>query len=312
MGEWSNMGQYDFTYELPADFTYRVMQILQQTACASQVAIAFQHCTFEYEDLGLAYYAGLKGDNWNKHALEFTFEGSRSDIDILRNGQSVLKEAMTRGLRSSVSGFLIKNILFLVGNGNILPSTDDERLNIDLAVATAVLNDLIKISERLSVNAAYKKDTPENVINDSIRDMLLLIGYNEVRDQTRHGISATGKDAGEVDILISKAGREIAIFEGLKLSSVDSSYIDRHLSKTIVNYNALGTATFIVAYVSNSDFESFWYRYVKHIEEYNYPLQIKRTLKIEAAPNAATRIAHMILSRDGYDFPVYFMAIKIN
>ncbi len=306
------MGEYDFTYELPSDFSNRVFQLLKQTYFDSRLAMAFQHCKFEYEDLGLAFYAGLKGDNWDKHALDFIFEGNSADIDILRNGQSVLRNALVKGLRSSVSGFLIKSIAFLVVDDNLLPSTDEERLNIDLAASNMVLNDLLKICERLSTNATYDKDTPENGINDFIRDTLFLMGYNEVKDQSRHGISSTGKDAGNVDILITKEGREIAIFEGLKLNSVNSTTIDEHISKAIVNYNALGTATFIVAYVSVSNYEAFWTRYIEHIRSYHYPLQIKRPLGNMTSPNAAARIAHTVLSRDGYDFPVYYIAVSIN
>ncbi len=306
------MGQYDFSYELPSDFTNRVIQLLQQTSSNSRLADAFQHCKFEYEDLGLAYYAGLKGDNWDKRALDFTFEGRSADIEILRNSRVVLKDALTKGIRPTTSGFLIRNLLFLVDDTSSFPSSDEDRLNADLTAANAVLNDLAKVSERLSTNATYKKETPENSINDYIRDMLLLMGYNEVKDQTRHGISLSGKDAGEVDILISKGGKEIAIFEGLKLNSVDSAYVDNHILKAIVNYNALGTATFIVAYVSSNNYESFWNRYTDYLKEYRFPLQIKRALRTKASPNAALRIASMILSRDGYDFPVFFMAININ
>jgi len=306
------MGQYDFSYELPSDFISRVIQLLQQTSGNACLADAFQHCTFEYEDLGLAYYAGLRGDNWDKRALDFTFEGRSTDIEILRNNRVVLKEALTKGIRSTTSGFLVRNLLFLVDDISSFPSSDEERLNADLTTANDVLNDLAKVSERLSTNATYKSDTPENSINDYIRDMLLLMGYNEVKDQTRHGISLSGKNAGEVDILISKSGKEIAIFEGLKLKSVDSAYIDNHILKAIVNYNALGTATFIVAYVSSDNFESFWNRYTDYLERYTFPLQTKRALTTKASPNAALRIASMILSRDGYDFPVFFMAININ
>jgi len=258
------------------------------------------------------YYAGLRGDNWDKRALDFTFEGRSTDIEILRNNRVVLKEALTKGIRSTTSGFLVRNLLFLVDDISSFPSSDEERLNADLTTANDVLNDLAKVSERLSTNATYKSDTPENSINDYIRDMLLLMGYNEVKDQTRHGISLSGKNAGEVDILISKSGKEIAIFEGLKLKSVDSAYIDNHILKAIVNYNALGTATFIVAYVSSDNFESFWNRYTDYLERYTFPLQTKRALTTKASPNAALRIASMILSRDGYDFPVFFMAININ
>ena len=306
------MGQYDFSYEIPLDYSNRVRQLLQQTTCDTKLAKAFQRCRFEYDDLGLAYYAGLKGDNWDKHAIDFTFEGEKSDIDILNNHLSILKDALSKGLRSSSSGLLVRNVLFFVDENATLPLSDEMRLNADIETANVVLNDLIKICERLSTNVAYNRETSENSINDYIRDALLLMGYNEIKDQTRHGISFNGKDAGEVDILISKEDREIALFEGMKLSCIDSEYIDTHISKAIVNYNALGTATFIVAYVSTADFESFWNRYTSHIDGYSFPLQIKHALEIKASPNAATRIAFMILSRDGYDFPVYYIAVNID
>lgn len=53
------MGEFDFTYSVPANFNKRVVQFLQQFGKA-HVAQAFQRCEYEYEDLGLAYYAGMK------------------------------------------------------------------------------------------------------------------------------------------------------------------------------------------------------------------------------------------------------------
>ena len=88
-------------------------------------------------------------------------------------------------------------------------------------------------------------------------------------------MSASGKDAAEVDILLTKDGKEIGIFEGMKLNSINADYIDRHINKSITNYNALGTATFIVAYVNSANFEVFWERYSEHILHYDFPLQIK-------------------------------------
>ena len=66
-------------------------------------------------------------------------------------------------------------------------------------------------------------------------------------------MSASGKDAAEVDILLTKDGKEIGIFEGMKLNSVNADYIDRHISKLITNYNALGTATFIAVSYTHLD-----------------------------------------------------------
>ena len=307
------MGQYDFTYEFPSDFDNRVKQLLQQETSRAQVASAFQRCKYEYDDLGLAYYAGLRGnDYWNKRALDFTIEGAEEDINILKNHARGLSDAISRSLRPNVSGFVVRKILYLIDDMPLLPATNEERLNADILAANSVLSDLIKIGERVCSNATYRNNSSENSINDFFRDTLSLMGYTEVKDQTRHGVSISGKDAGEVDILIAKDGKEIAIFEGLKLDSVHTEYIDQHINKAINNYNALGTATFIVAYVSVRNFESFWERYTAHIQSHTFPLQIRRNLNVKTSPNAAIRIAEMILSRDGFDFPVYYIALNLG
>ena len=111
--------------------------------------------------------------------------------------------------------------------------------------------------------------------------------------------------------VIAKDGKEIAIYEGLKLSSVSATYIDTHISKAVVNYNALGTATFIVAYVDVSDFDSFWKRYISYLQSYSFPLLVKSPLVVSPYPDAATRVASTILSSADYDFPVYFVAFKV-
>ena len=274
------MGEYDFTYEVPENFHNRVIQYLIQFG-QRRHAEAFQQCQYEYTDVGLAYYAGLKGDNWNKKAIDFIFNNLfflDSDLDY-----SVIENHLS----------------------------DEDRLNSDIQTAKTVLRDLLQVGERICLNNSFNATSSENRINDSFRDMLSIKGYHEVKDQTRHGVSVKGNDAGEVDILLTKAGKEIAIFEGLKLDSVKRAYIDEHIDKAIINYNALGTATFIVAYVNSADFESFWERYLSFLKQYEFPLQVRRPLNQLPHPNAAARVATLILSRDGYDFPVYFIALKI-
>lgn len=309
------MGEFDFTYSVPVNFNKRVVQFLQQFGKA-HVAQAFQRCEYEYEDLGLAYYAGMKGDNWNKNALDFTFEGAESDIALLQSFDSVLQDAIGKALKASESGLLVRKVYYFASDSTaestMIPPSNEERLNADMAAAQSVLDDLIQVGERVCLNASFTASSSENTINDYFRDMLSFKGYNEVKDQTRHGISASGKDAAEVDILLTKAGREIAIFECLKLDSVSTVYIDAHIDKAIVNYNALGTATFPVAYVNSADFEFFWKRYSDHVRQYDFPLQIKRPFNVLPYPNAAARVATLILTRDGFDFPVYFIAFKIS
>lgn len=164
----------------------------------------------------------------------------------------------------------------------------------------------------MCLNASYSATSLENSINDYFRDAFSFMWYNEVKDQTLHGVSISEKDAGEVDLLLTKNGKEIAIFEGLKLDSVNSNYIDEHIKKAIDNYNALGTATFVVAYVNVANYERFWEKYYEHISNYAHNMECRSTMKELTLPSAATRIACEIISKDGYDFPVYFMTIKIT
>ena len=306
------MEMYDFTYALPNDFDNRVCQLLRQLYKSDELANSFTNCKYEYEDLGLAYYAGLRGDNWNKNAIDMTIEGPQSAVSVLKNNNKTVENAISKALKSTETGLLLRETVYLTSDSlSVFPETNEERLNADIQSAELVLSDLIKVGERLCSNPTYNGDSSENSINDFFRDTLSLMGYNEVKDQTRHGISNSGKGAGEVDILITKDGKEVAIYEGLKLSSVNTSYIDNHIEKSIVNYNALGTATFIIAYVSTYDYENFFNRYFEHLQNIQFPMETKQALKVSPFPNASTRLAKMILSRDGYDFPVYFVTFKL-
>lgn len=305
------MGEFDFTYRLPQNFSRRVVQYLEQLE-SPNVARAFQNCTYDYEDLGLAYYAGMKGDNWDKKALDFTVEGSPRDIALLKSKGHILKESISKSLKSSESGFLLKEIYYFESESvEPIPLSNAARLNADIASSQVVLRDLLQIGQRFCLNCSFNSVSSENSMNDYFRDLLFMKGYTEIKDQTRHGLSVNKKDSAEVDILLTKDGKEIAIYEGLKLSSVSTTYIDTHISKAVVNYNALGTSTFIVAYVDVSDFDSFWNRYVSYLQSYSFPLLVKSPIEVYPYPDAAARVASTILSRDDYDFPVYFVAFKI-
>lgn len=305
------MGEFDFTYRLPQNFSRRVVQYLEQLE-SPNVARAFQNCTYDYEDLGLAYYAGMKGDNWDKKALDFTVEGSPRDIALLKSKGHILKESISKSLKSSESGFLLKEIYYFESESvEPIPLSNAARLNADIASSQVVLRDLLQIGQRFCLNCAFNGASSENSMNDYFRDLLFMKGYTEIKDQTRHGLSVNKKDSAEVDILLTKDGKEIAIYEGLKLSSVSTTYIDTHISKAVVNCNALGTSTFIVAYVDVSDFDSFWNRYVSYLQSYSFPLLVKSPIEVYPYPDAAARVASTILSRDDYDFPVYFVAFKI-
>ncbi|MBN2939525.1 MAG: hypothetical protein JTJ11_05350 [Collinsella sp.] len=305
------MGEYDYSYNLPVDFENRVERILRQTS-SSKVSDAFKACSYEYENVGLAYYAGLRGDNWNMQALDLTVEGPSCCIKVLENDEASVRRALSKGLKSRESGFLVRDLLLLPDASSTYPATNDERFHIDVESARAILADIIAIGNQLCLNSLFRHDRSEDNINDYVRDMLINRGYEEIRDQTRHGLSASGKSAGEVDLLISKAGKEAALIEGLKLNCVNRRYIDSHIKKAIGNYNVLGSATFLLAYVDVDDYESFWMDYLEYLESYDFGLEIKRSLTRGVDPSAATRTASVVLSKDGFDFPVYFVTFRLS
>ena len=76
------MSQYDFTYEVPENLHNAVVRFLQLNG-HPELAQKLQMCSLEYVDMGLAYYNGLKGDTWNKKALDFTVEGAEANISYL-------------------------------------------------------------------------------------------------------------------------------------------------------------------------------------------------------------------------------------
>lgn len=123
--------------------------------------------------------------------------------------------------------------------------------------------DLEWVLQRLGRRA--EKSDSEDKNNDYLRDMLLSKNY-EVKDQSREGTSASGSSAGELDLIIEDQGDLFTIIEALKLSSVDTSYINAHYLKLLLNYNPLqARRTFLVTYYYGSAFDGWWAKYVAHI-----------------------------------------------
>ena len=65
-------------------------------------------------------------------------------------------------------------------------------------------------------------------------------------------------------------------------------------------------------YVNCANFESFGERYSNYIENCAFSIQTRTKLKVLSRPNADARVAKQTLSRDDYDFSVYFIVLKIS
>lgn len=302
-----------YSYQVPDGFDRRVEQYLVAIAPNTKVLTDLRRCHYDFEDLGNAYYAGIRPSPWDSNAMDVTLLGPSASIDRLREMKAALSTAVSKALNTSATGLLLSE-LFLIED--VVPlsasfTSDQDRFVDDVRNAQVIKEEIVRIGENLSKNILYSDDISEDSINDFFRDFLERLDCFEVKDQTRHGLSSNGSAAGEVDILLQKDGREAAIIEGLNLSCVNTSYIGEHIRKATINYNPLGTPVFILAYVSTNDFEKFWLHCLEFLKGYSFDARVEKSILSEATPNAACRLASAVLSRDGFSFPFFFIAFKL-
>ena len=122
------MSDYSFTYELPDNLkdSYIKMLVLNDN---KELASLIDKVDFYYEDVGNAYYAGVHGDNWNKKALDIVFEGNKDALEELKTNRALIKKTLERLIKPSTSGYIIRNIDFVVTSENEpieLPKSEED------------------------------------------------------------------------------------------------------------------------------------------------------------------------------------------
>lgn len=176
-----------------------------------------------------------------------------------------------------------------------------------------ILQDLLTACVNLQSNSMYF-DASENQRNDYIRD-LLKTEKHDVKDQTRRGISAIGKSAGEVDILIEEDGLPVTIIEALNLDSLNTNTLDRHLDK-IYRYDTVGNVfNIILVYVRISNFSKFCEKYFEHIKKYQYvyPLiSADDRYDVENFPYADIRVMQTVHDRNDCNTILYHVCVLIR
>ena len=129
------MGEYDFSYEIPSDFKQSLAHFLKRNGHL-EVAQAIIRCDIRYEDLGFAYYAGIKGNNWNKKALDFTIVGDEYAILALKSRSRMVKNLIQTYLKPETSGYLIRNVEYYIDEDTsdtidiILPENEESEFKV--------------------------------------------------------------------------------------------------------------------------------------------------------------------------------------
>lgn len=139
--------------------------------------------------------------------------------------------------------------------------------NFTISEVTAVIS---KILLRLTDFKSKILSETEDEISDRLRESLIATGYY-VKDQSRGGLSGTGKGVGERDlILTNEYGQQGALIEALILKSLVKKTLANHYEKLIDNYNTQGNAfDFLITYAKVKNFGTFWSKYIKNFENFD-------------------------------------------
>lgn len=156
-------------------------------------------------------------------------------------------------------------------------------------------------------------DASEDDRNDYIRDMLGRYDEYEIKDQTRRGLSASGDSPGEVDLYVEKDKMPFTIIEALNLSSLNQSYLAKHINKIYTYDTAGNTFNICLVYAELKSFASFWEKYCKFVSEYDFPYPMVETDEIIDSRYCGTEIKIMSTThnRSGQLTRLYHICVKI-
>ena len=101
----------DYDYEIPDNLKQQLVSSLRLN---SQLRLSelLSRVNILFDDVGLAYYAGLRGDNWDKHALDCNIYVLEKDIEELRSFSSEIKKWIQK-LLPNKSGLIVRDITFI-------------------------------------------------------------------------------------------------------------------------------------------------------------------------------------------------------
>lgn len=145
-----------------------------------------------------------------------------------------------------------------------------------------------------------------------IRDILHTLNYI-VLDQTQRGQSATGLQAGEVDLLVCDSEMiPTVIIEALVLDSINTANIKLHIDK-VSGYDANGLKkNIILSYVHSADFQDFSKRYKNYIEEADIIYKLMDIVDISNPRFSEIRILTSKFIRSGLDREMLHILVNLT
>lgn len=120
------MDSYNYTYAIPDNLLQSFTRFLELNG-KKELAQLFYSCKLCYEKLGYAYYAGMRGNNWNKIALDFTIEGAESNINKMKPFRRIIADMLQKFLKPETSGYLVRNIYYNINETGFEVSLPEQK-----------------------------------------------------------------------------------------------------------------------------------------------------------------------------------------
>lgn len=111
----------DYTYDIPAQLQQQLVAALRANG-QIQLAEMISAAKLDFDDVGLAYYAGLRGNNWDKHALDCNIYVTEKYMSDIQRMKGVLKSWIQK-LLPHETGLLMRDI-------SVIPRFDDENITL--------------------------------------------------------------------------------------------------------------------------------------------------------------------------------------
>jgi len=136
-----------------------------------------------------------------------------------------------------------------------------------------LFNSLISIADQL--RGIARAIQPDEDTRNSLVSLLLSVNGFRVKDQSRWGLSATGKSIAEVDIKVeSDSGQTVCVIEAFSLKNFDKRIINNHLLKLFSYDSSALEDNYILVYAEAKDFIGLWKNYLRHLAETGYPFPV--------------------------------------
>lgn len=98
----------NYTYVIPANLKQKLLVGLRANGLA-ELASILTSAVLEYRDVGLAYYAGVKGDNWDKHAVDCIITVCEKDVERVKCAERTITTWVERMLPNE-AGLVMRSI----------------------------------------------------------------------------------------------------------------------------------------------------------------------------------------------------------